>query len=277
MGPILRPAAFAAVLVACLASVRPALAAVLEMGGTLELRIAGLPPISFSQDPPTLMVSVSSGGGAFDVPAGLFSGFAPLPTPLFTGVPLITSLNVVSAVNRSGSFAPGVGSGGGFGGIQGFDGRIHFGILGLSTANVLLDPIGQGGTNAIVVASLSVTLVGNAFTTGPGIVTGISTELTRATPSDTVGCAPVVCGPGFGGLGVFVNTVTLSGADNRTPGHAGTLALVSPIRLVGNAFGPLPGYAVERFTFVPEPGTLVLFASTAAAALAWGATRRRSR
>lgn len=56
---------------------------------------------------------------------------------------------------------------------------------------------------SVVVGQLSVTLIGQRYTTGPGIVTGITTELTRATPSDTVGCPPVLCGPGFGKLGAF--------------------------------------------------------------------------
>ena len=58
------------------------------------------------------------------------------------------------------------------------------------------------------------------------------------------------------------NSVTFVGYDNRTPGHAGVLLLISPFKVITNAAGNLPGLATQTLTFlVPEPGTLLLLGS----------------
>lgn len=109
-------------------------AATLEMSGTLEIRIVG-PSFTVPQSPSTLPVSVSSGGGTFTDPAGIFQttvDFAhdpgQLPSPLFTGVPLITEV-WFNFTNAGGSFSPG--GGGGFGGTEPLSGCMIIGILGI--------------------------------------------------------------------------------------------------------------------------------------------------
>lgn len=267
-----------------LTAARPAGAATLDMGGTLEVGMFGV-SFTLPQYPSTVPVSVSTGGGAFEDPAGIFYtdgnffgggyGGGQIPTPLFTGVPLIAALHF-TFTNAGGSFAPGSGGGGGFGGPEPLTGAMIIDVLGLIHVPIDLGVVGRTAGTSLVVAQLSVTVIGQRFTTGQAMVTGITTELTRATPSDTVGCPPVICGLGFGPLGIFANTVTLSGADNRTPGHQGSVWLVSPFSVMTNVTN-VPAFLARRATFVPEPGTLVLFVSTAAAAAAVGATRRRRR
>jgi len=48
------------------------------------------------------------------------------------------------------------------------------------------------------------------------------------------------------------------GANALSPGGAGTLVLVTPLRIVTNVAGSLAGFGVLTLTYVPEPGTLVL-------------------
>lgn len=261
---------------------RPAEAAVLGMQGSLEFRLSLMTPLTLPQTPGSLPVAVSTGGGSFAVPAGIFSGFVLEPFPTGTLTVLLSDLRLTGG-NLAGNFAPGGGHGGGFGGDQPLTGFVRFGVLGLFTIPIPLQPVGATAASAqLNVAQLSVTVFGKNFTTGPAIVTGITTTLTRVTPSDTMGCPPILCGLGVGqltsgGNPVTAHTVTLSGLDNRTPGHLGSVWLVSPAQVFTNALGILGAFAIERFTFVPEPGTALLLGSAAALAAAWGARCRRRR
>lgn len=262
--------------------------------GTLEVRLTQWPGGHIDQGPAPIPIEVAP-NGSFSEPAGFFAGTDLLPTALFTGIPLISSLNLTAA-NLTGSFAPGGGPLGGFGGPEPLVGFSRVDVLKIFTVPVPLGVVGQGGTEAIVLAQLSVTVIGDHFTTGPARVTGATTTLTRRTPNDTVGCAPVTCGPGtttlvsptimitvpeisvpitFGGGRLYANTITLSGYDNRTPGHAGTLLLVSPIKVITNAVGTLPGFAIKRFVFEPSSPELVFFGLAGAVMLALGGWRKR--
>jgi len=229
----------------------------------------------FPQRLASVPVSVASAGGSFVLPAGTFTGTQVLPTALFTGVALIFGATLAGVSNAAGAFGAGggpvdpggpfAGAGGGFGGFGGLDGTLFVNVLGLFNLQVPLDPVGAGGMAAAPPAgTLVITVFGTGWTTGTVAVTGITTET-----------------PG----GVVVNTATFAGYDNRTPGHRGTpghggsLLLVSPFKVVTNAAGNLVVLARQTLHFegeVPEPGTLLLLGS-GVAGLAWLGERRRRR
>jgi hypothetical protein len=211
-------------------------------GSTMGVSIGALPPITITQSPDPVSVFVSSGGGSFVEPAGIFASTVVLPPELFTGVNLISSLNV-TASNGTGSFTSAGGPGGGFGGPKPLQGQARVGVLGGAlNLDIPLSVVGVGGVTNAGAFALIVTVTGHQWTTGTGTVTGITTgDGTVNNP--------------------YVNTVTLAGYDNRAADHSGKLQLVTPIRILTNAAGNLPGFGIQTLMFVPEPGTLLLIGS----------------
>jgi hypothetical protein len=229
-------------------------------GSTLGIKLGPLPTVAFPQSGPAL-VSVSSGGGSFTEPAGLFTGSAALPTALFTGVPLIDGLTLAGVSNGTKFIAQGaVGgghttgvlrAGGGLGGPGPLVGTAFVNVLGLFNISVALGPIGSTGAETTVIGgTIIVTVLGTGWTTGPVTVTGV------------------------GNFGTGANTVTFVGYDNRTPGHVGNVLLISPFKVITNAGSNLVGLATQSLEFVPEPGTL-LFLGLGIGALALYGLRRR--
>lgn len=209
----------------------PAGAVTLTASGTLGVAIGALPAVTVGGSPAPILVS--SGSGDFTQPVSMFSAAVVLPTQLFTGVSLISSLNVTVA-NASMAVSGGTGN-------AGLNGTAIVGVLGgLINLLIPLSPVGAGGVISPAAAGLMITVTGHNWTTGVGAVTGLSS----ATP-----------------LGGFTNTVTLAGSDTRTAGHQGSILLVSPFRVMSGATGTLTGFATQLLTFVPEPGTLLLIGS----------------
>jgi hypothetical protein len=236
----------------------PAAASVMTLvGGTLgvSVTLGGAPTltVNFPQNLSAVPIAVSSGGGSFVEPASIFTGSVMLPTSLFTGVALIDGLTLANLANGAKSIAQGGASGprtqhilragGGLGGPGPLDGTLFVNILALFNLAVPLDFVGSTGGQANVTAgSLLARFNGTGWTTGPVLVTGITSGITPPT---------------------VVNTVTFSGYETRTPNHQGVVQLISPFKVITNAVGNLPGVAVQTLTFVPEPGMLVLIAAGA--------------
>ncbi len=161
--------------------------------------------------------------------------FATVSTQVFTAQSLLSTLTL-SVANVAGSFAAGSGFNGGFGGAMPMQGQAVLGILGGFINLVIpLSVVGAAGTKTSAVASFSImfTVTGMSWTTGVATVT-------RTTLS---------------GSTVMLNA---TGSDNRFPGHAGTVVLVTPIRVLPSFAGSLSGFGVQTLRFVPEPGALLL-------------------
>lgn len=229
----------------------PASAATVSMeNSVLSVAIGALPPITIGQSPTSIPVDVSSGGGSFALTSAVFASTVVIPTELFTGVSLISSLNV-TASNGAGTFTASGGNNNGFGGVAGLQGGAVVGVLaGLINLVIPLSVVGQGGVIQAGAAALLVTVTGHVWTTGAAVVTGAGT-------------------PG---------TSTLTGYDNRnTTSHGGAVQLVSPIRILTNAAGNLPGFGIKTLRFVPEPGGLMLLGSAIAGLVTVGWLRMRQR
>ena len=271
----------------------PARSALLELtGSSLTFQIEGgstssgvsgplVPLQTFAQGPASLPVLVSSGAGGFSLPAGLFTGTAVVPSSLLTAVPLISSIQLdlsnpamalgpgggpvlpggrtVTYPALTGSEAPIRGPGGGFGGSGPLAGTALVNVLLLFDTPVPLSFVGatSGVAEQFIAMGVRLTGIGTGWTTGEVQVTG----LTATTPS--------------GGV-TLVNTITYAGFDNRTAGHAGTLLLVSPFKVVVGLVGNLPGLVTMQLHFaVPEPAGEVMLVLAAGALVA--GVRRRGR
>lgn len=70
---------------------------------------------------------------------------------------------------------------------------------------------------------------------------------------------------------------TRTGANALTPGGAGELLLVTPVKIVTNITGTLPTFAFLRLTYVPEPSTITLLGFGVAGLAALGRARTRAK
>jgi hypothetical protein len=223
-------------------------AATLNLTGTLALTIGALPPVVLTSNVASgTPIMVSSGAGSFTEPAGIFGpANVPLPASLFTGVPQISGLTLISFGNG----VKNVGAGTATGGLAG---QALVTVLQSLNLTIPLNVVGApGATVQAGAGSIIITVVGQGWTTGAASVTGI----TSTTPGTNV-----------------VNTATLTGSDGRTAGHEGTITLVSGFQAITNVAGTLPGFGIQTLTFVPEAGTLVLLGTGAIGLALYG--RRR--
>jgi hypothetical protein len=135
------------------------------------------------------------------------------------------------------------------------------------------------------VTSNIITLTSRPLATPPNIFGGVGetgVAFTLQLTPDEDGMTPSTNGgylsTGQVGLAYENQTVTISGTNNLASGSkAGSVTVVSPMRIdTGAAIaGSIPGAATLSFTFVPEPGTMLLLVSGAVGLAVIGRRRMR--
>jgi hypothetical protein len=191
----------------------------LDVTGTLSLRIQDFPALSLpSHEAASVVIS---GGGVIEPHAIFGPATVSLPGSLFTGVPQISGLTLTGFGNGSQLVNEALGTATG-----GLRGNVVVSILQALELTIPRTAVGAPGASSVAHAgAIVVTVVGQGWTTGTAVVTG----LTTATPGTAV-----------------VNTATLAG-PNRF--DEGLLTLVSGFQVVTNVAGTLPGFATQTLTF----------------------------
>ena len=263
-------------------------------------------------------VSAGAGTGQdLDVDAGIFVTEAnSVGTSLLTGVALITNLTL-TASNQTGAFTSNFSTpnpvgglqptttpssatlcpGGCLGGPEAQTGQFVLGILGIAQVPFPLNVVGVGGQTNLPLGQSNIVATGAPFVTGKFKITGVTTNVISMPGRGSVTGIGLTLKPAgseevrtFTTNGGFVTSnpganlstrpsvMVEGGNDLTTPSAAGTITLISPLRVNTGPLGVnnIPGIITQTMTFqVPEPGTVLLLVSGAAGLVLIGRSRMR--
>lgn len=271
----------------------------------MQLKLGSVPALTLPAvgTPASVTLTDPDGGGPLEhriqENASLFSTTNYwINSAAFTGLPAIDNLKI-SIHAGTGDFQDGfstpnsVGAGtiGNFGGIENITGQAIL-IAGGFVNTFPISVLGSGGVTTInPVLNNAVMITGEPFATNPaptGVqITGITTNLLFAPSRGVSGVAFTLnlttvelvqaIEQTSGGNVIEVNTVTVNGFNNlQSASQPGVVKIVSPFRLkTGNLAGGVPGALYKTFSFVPEPGTMLLLVSGAVGLALIGRNRMR--
>jgi hypothetical protein len=277
---------------------------------TLSIRLGGIGPfihMTIEARPGTEeLVALSddgSGGHQLVIGSNIWSTLNyGIGTSLLTGVPLVSKA-VVSVTNDSGSFTSGhthVGYIGGnqivgplLGGDAPLDGELYLWVAGNRALGFGMSIFGQ---QYLPYCSVGIPCLayptGSPWVTGAVPITSVTTNVISVNgvtgvaftlePPQGALIRTISTGGGFvstgGGPPAEAHTVTVSGSNQLVSASgSGRVTMVSPARIntPSAIFGTLPARARMTLRFVPEPGTLLLLVTGAAALARIGGRRMR--
>ncbi len=204
------------------------------------------------------------------------------------------NLTGISATPYSGTLCPD----GCLGGLELMTGQFVLHILGTPLA-FNADIVGVGGTAILPVGQAQIIATAGPFITGKARLTNITTNVISMPgrgASGLTGVGVTLAPAGteevktFTTLGGFITTnpsgvlethgtVTLRGINTvASSSQGGVITLVSPLRIQTGPLGVgnIPGAFYKRFSFVPEPGTMLLLVSGAAGLVFIGRKRMKN-
>ncbi len=269
-----------------------------EASSFLDIKLGSVPQIHITAGSTDVTLSDLGGGVlAVDESASVFQTDSfTVQSAAFTGLPLLTGLKLslhalVGNFDEGASYVNPVGTGTvtGFGGTEFNSGSAVLDAGGFVFV-IPLAVLGNGGSTTIApVLGNSLIMQGAPFNTGVVNITGLSSNIVRVPSLGSV------TGVAFtlnlttvqlltateltaAGLVIENGTVTITAGTNNlaSVSAAGTIKMVSPFRLkTGSLAGNIAGSVTKTFTFVPEPGTVLLLLSGAAGLAIIGRKRMR--
>ena len=264
----------------------------------LDVKLGSVPQIHLSAQSTNVVLTGNAGSHAIAEAASVFQTNAfTIQSAAFTGLPSLTALklSLVAGVGNFGeaaTYANAMNAGAivsGFGGIEANTGAATLTAGGFQFA-IDLNVLGSGGQNVVAnVLQNSLVLTGAPFNTGAAVITGLSSNIV-AVPAylNTTGVAftlnlttvQLITAYEITAAGIPVtnNTVTLNAGTNAlgTVNGDGSIKMVSPFRIsTGSLAGNVAGSMTKTFTFVPEPGTVLLLVTGAAGLAIVGRKRMR--
>jgi hypothetical protein len=260
----------------------------------MGIKIGNIPRIIVGANPGNVTLSDITGGHQLLEDASIFQTTNYwVNSAAFTGFPSLTGLKITMH-SGSGGFSDGYsvpnsvgpGSIAGMGGQEDVDGTALL-VAGGFNIIVPLDSIGSGGTTVVPALNNNLLLEGEPFGTQKMTITGISSNILFLPSNGTTGLAFTLnlttvqvlsaVEVTLNGINQEGTTAMVEGTNNlQSASQPGMVTLVSPFRInTGNLAGRVPGAIYKKFTFVPEPGTMLLLVSGAVGLAVIGRKRLR--
>jgi hypothetical protein len=197
--------------------------------------------------PPISVVSANGSSAGAGAPAtlgsGVLTGSATL-TGITDFLPM-TAVVVGLTGNGIGSFVPGGGTNGGFGGPMPLAGLARLKAYG-GFVSIFAAPLSLWGDPGATLMTVLPGSLGTIHMTGAGWTTGIR----------TLAFGPTTLAGGTNTMNV--TTVTAAGADLRTPAGGGMLVMITPTAIRTSVVGDVPSFGILTLNFVPEPSAALL-------------------
>jgi hypothetical protein len=264
----------------------------------LDIKLGSVPQIRLSANSTAVTLSdVGTGHGIAESGSVFQTDSYTVQSAAFTGLPQLTALKLslhagTGDFNESQTYSNPVGNSGtvsGFGGLEANTGIATL-VAGGIPFDINLTVLGSGGTTSVAdVLQNTLVVTGAPFNTGNVNITGLSSNVVQVPSLGSVtGVAftlnlttvQLVTATTLTAAGVPItnHTVTITAGTNNlaSASQAGTIKMVSPFRIhTGSLAGNVAGSVTKTFTFVPEPGTVLLLVTGAAGLAIVGRKRMR--